>query len=99
MEIGMISRCVLFYHILHKVPSFLEYITSKSEYVFLPRLLRTFRIMLSSRTTLQPLQNIRPTIISASYNHFVSFSKLFIYELCVFPPSGFEVIFFLYRTN
>ena len=27
---------ILFYHLVHKVPSFLEFITSKSEYLFLP---------------------------------------------------------------
>lgn len=31
--------CVLFYHFLHKVPGFFEFICAKSEYVFLPQLL------------------------------------------------------------
>ena len=33
---GMWSRSILFYHLIHKVPSFLEFIISKSEYAFLP---------------------------------------------------------------
>ena len=32
---------MLFYHCIHKVPSFLEFITSKSEYIILPKLLCT----------------------------------------------------------
>lgn len=38
---------MLFYHILHKVPSFLEFIIAKSEYIFLPKLMRMLIMMIS----------------------------------------------------
>lgn len=36
------SSCILLYHMVHKLPSFLEFVASKAEYVFLPDFLRFF---------------------------------------------------------
>lgn len=36
------SSCILLYHMVHKLPSFLEFVASKAEYVFLPDFLRSF---------------------------------------------------------
>ena len=40
-SLSFTHSCILLYHVVHKLPSFLEFVASKAEYVFLPDLLRS----------------------------------------------------------